>query len=87
MHVVIFIAKCCTVHFGRLHCTYRNSTIQPSGGLIYFKHIWEGGGGGGRGVVGLGGLINFTVFIRLNAPVFITFQCFRCSVYVRVAFI
>ena len=29
-----FIAKCCTVHFGRLHCTYRKSTIQPSGGLV-----------------------------------------------------
>ena len=47
MHVLIssFIAKCCTLHFGRLQCTYRKSTIKPSGGLIYFKHIWEGGGG------------------------------------------
>ena len=84
MHVLISscIAKCCTVHFGRLHCTYRKSTIKPSWGFIYFKHIWEGVGG----LLEIGGL--FTVFIYLlNAPVFINFQRFRCSVYVRVAFI
>ena len=25
---------------------YRNSSIKPPGGLIYFKPIWSGGGGG-----------------------------------------
>ena len=34
-----FIAKCCTVHFGRLHCTYRKSTIKSSGGLIYCIYL------------------------------------------------
>ena len=35
------------------HFTYRKSSIEPPGGLIYFKPIWGGGGGLNRD----GGLI------------------------------
>ena len=37
--------------FGWLWNDYRKSSIKSPGGLIYFKPIWEGGGGGGEGVL------------------------------------